>query len=303
MNRFHKTTGNLFGFKRREKRATLILALILLLIIILRFSVLSRDSKDVVVADLPESDTVFVPEANAKEQSTALFHFDPNTATRAMLLSLGISPRQASTLINYRNAGGRFISASDLFKVYGFDTSQVMRLMPYVVIEKQNISVAGSRSNMSVSDADSETVIYSGRCIIDLNACSARQLEVLPGIGTALSERIIKYRNLLGGFVNTDQLKEVYGIDSSTMNNIRELVYANPDYVKLISFDTCSFSYLARHPYVGKEAARSIIKYREFFGPPASIDVLVKQKVIDSVKARRMALYFTIAENPENKGL
>ncbi len=50
------------------------------------------------------------------------------------------------------------------------------------------------------------------RPILNLNICDSASLEALPGIGPVLSSRIIKYRNLIGGYVSVDQLKEVYGL-------------------------------------------------------------------------------------------
>src|SRR5690606_40943919 len=54
-----------------------------------------------------------------------------------------------------------------------------------------------------------------GVLALDINRCTAGELVALPGIGPVLAERIIKYRNLLGGFVDKWQLVEVYGLDSS----------------------------------------------------------------------------------------
>jgi len=296
MNSLRKNVDRLFGFKRREKRATIILALILLSVIILRFSLLSHNAGIVVITPLPEKNIEIESNYHITEHPRVmLFNFDPNTATRDTLLALGLNRQQVSTLINYRNAGARFSSASDLFRVYGFDTATVIPLMNYVTIEKQDNNSSDVRSKIVLPKNDTGLVKYSNKCIIELNSCTAVQLQGLPGIGTVLSERIIKYRDLLGGFISTDQLGEVYGVDTTVMNTITDWVYVNPENIRMISIDTCSFNELARHPYIGKEAARSIIKYRKLFGPPASFGVLAEQKVIDNAKALKIAPYCKIA--------
>jgi competence protein ComEA len=295
MSSLRKNVDRLFGFKRREKRATIILALILLSVIIIRFSLLSHNADIVVITPLSKKNIETESINHTAEYPVMLYNFDPNTASRDTLLALGLSRQQVSTLINYRNAGARFSCANDLLKVYGFDTAMVLRLKNYVVIEKHGNNSSGVRSKIVLPLSDTGLVKYSNKCIIELNACTAVQLQGLPGIGTVLSERIIKYRDLLGGFFSTDQLGEIYGIDTTVLNTIMELVYVNPENIKMISIDTCSYNELARHPYIGKEAARSIIKYRKLFGPPASLGVLTEQKVIDNAKARKMAPYCKIA--------
>ncbi|HFA50503.1 MAG TPA: helix-hairpin-helix domain-containing protein, partial [Bacteroidetes bacterium] len=57
---------------------------------------------------------------NKKAVPVELFKFDPNTATKEELIRLGILPRTANTLLNYRSKGGRFFKKEDLKKVYGF---------------------------------------------------------------------------------------------------------------------------------------------------------------------------------------
>ena len=56
----------------------------------------------------------------------------------------------------------------------------------------------------------------------DLNNADTSQLKKIYGIGDKLSMRILKYRDVLGGFVGMDQLKEVYGLDSLVINRLIE---------------------------------------------------------------------------------
>ena len=289
MNRFRKTTDYLFGYNRREKRATLTLLVFLVILFIIRFISLPRE-KPVIVVTIDEgsgrSDSVTVP----AESSTQLYAFNPNTVTREGLLKLGFTSRQASTLISYRNSGARFRKAEDLGKVYGISTEMVNKLTPYVIIEDdKNIPVYyGHSDSVRVKE---RTGTVTEACLLELNSCSREDLLKLPGIGEVLSERIIRFRDLLGGFVSTEQLDEVYGIDTSLVGILLGMVYVNTDSVKKISIDTCGYRRLARHPYIGPAAARSILKYRELIGPPSGMDILVREKVIDSLKASRMAPY------------
>jgi competence protein ComEA len=60
--------------------------------------------------------------------------------------------------------------------------------------------------------------------VISLNRSSARQLEVLPGVGPALAGRIVEWREKNGGFSAIEQLLEVSGIGVKLFENIRASV-------------------------------------------------------------------------------
>ena len=70
-----------------------------------------------------------------------------------------------------------------------------------------------------VSAADQ--VAAADAAAVNLNLGSADDLQVLPGVGPALAERIVAYREAQGPFETVDQLAEVKGIGSRSLEKIR----------------------------------------------------------------------------------
>ncbi len=127
--------------------------------------------------------------------------------------------------------------------------------------------------------------------IIELNTCDSASLEALPGIGPVLSARIIKYRNLLGGFAGADQLKEVYGLTGETFDLIRGRVSADPDLIRKININGADYRQLIRMPYFEKGEVTAILKYREVRGRIESLEVLVENGIIASTTAEKIKNY------------
>nr|MBC7246120.1 ComEA family DNA-binding protein [Chloroflexota bacterium] len=59
---------------------------------------------------------------------------------------------------------------------------------------------------------------------ININAASASELEILPGIGPALAQRIVDYRQSAGPFQHLEDIKKVKGIGDGIFAQIKELI-------------------------------------------------------------------------------
>ena len=99
--------------------------------------------------------------------------------------------------------------------------------------------------------------------ILDINEATALDLQEVYGIGPVYSKRILKFRNVRGGFVHMDQLYQVYGLDTTVVKAMKVLfsVQGIP-VIHKISVNNASVYELQRLPFFTKELAEKIVSER-----------------------------------------
>lgn len=104
---------------------------------------------------------------------------------------------------------------------------------------------------------------YPAGTHVELNTADTTSLKKVPGIGSTFSRRIVKYRELLGGFYTVDQLRDVYGIDEDRFLALRPWFYTDSTYIQKLEVNRLPASSLRKHPYINYEQARTLEQLRK----------------------------------------
>ncbi len=225
-----------------------------------------------------------------KAQKQELFHFDPNNAPAKDLLMLGFTQNLATRITRYREKGGKFKTKSDLLKIYGVDSTFYQRLYPFISLpEREAVSAKKTRKY--------ERKVLTGKKSpekFDLNSADTSQLKKIYGIGDKLSMRILKYRDVLGGFIDMDQIREVYGLDSLVINRLIEnSTIQNEFQPKKININTASEKQLSTHPYLSK-VAKAIVSYRFQHGDFKAVEDIRNVSSLNEKSVQRIIPYLKV---------
>ena len=198
------------------------------------------------------------------------FRFNPNTVSVEDLQRLGFSRRQAESIDNYRKKGGVFRRREDFAKSYVVSDSVYERLAPYISIPK-----------------------------LDINKADSAAFTTLPGIGKYFAAKMVEYRTRLGGYSFPEQLMDIYRFDREKYDGLKDLIICSKP--SPFPIWTAPEAELAAHPYIGRDAARSIILYRENTPPEErSVEGIIKAGIIAEENAGkfRRCVFATSGTSP-----
>lgn len=132
------------------------------------------------------------------------------------------------------------------------------------------------------------------RFVVEINGADTTDLKELKGIGSTYARRIVKYRELLGGYRSCEQLKEVYGMTDSLYALIAPHLKVDVSEVRKIDLNAVTLDQLKRHPYLDYYQAKAIVRYREQQGAYTTTEDLLNITIIDQDTYNRIKEYITI---------
>lgn len=228
------------------------------------------------------------PTNNNIDAKAQHFHFDPNNLSESDWKRLGLTSKQVRTIKNYESKGGKFYKKEDLKKIYGISQKLYVSLEPYIVItEKRNSELVKSVNTETKKSFKKEDIV------VELNSADSLQLIQLKGIGAFYAKQIIKYRNLLGGFVSKQQLLEVWKLDQEKFDLIKEYVTVDASKIKKININTCTAKEL-KHPYLNWNQVNAIINYRNKHGRYKTVEEIKNTDLVDEETLKKMIPYLIL---------
>ncbi len=198
------------------------------------------------------------PDKSAAIDRIKPFPFDPNVLDEKGWVKLGFTPRQAASIIKYRDKGAKFRVKKDLKKLFMVDEDIYGLLEPYILLEDK----LGETTFKSAGDAKITTKREFSPDRTEINGADSSALVRVRGIGPTFAKRIIRYREKLGGFSDIGQLQDVYGIDSARFIQIEQHLTIDQKLIKKINVNTASLDELRSHPYIDYYIAKAIVDKR-----------------------------------------
>jgi DNA uptake protein ComE-like DNA-binding protein len=234
---------------------------------------------------------------NDEAPAGVLFPFDPNTLDAEGWKKLGLRDRTVQTILHYREKGGHFYKPDDVQKIWGLPNGFYSRVKGYIQIAAVKKDY-GTSANPSTSPGGvffktpyerSERRLAA----VDVNTADTSALIALPGIGSKLAQRILNFRDKLGGFYSADQIGETYGLPDSTFQKLKPYLQVHGG-LKKLNLNTATKDDLKAHPYIRWNLANAIVEYRTQHGPFKKLDDLKNIMLIDDATYNKIAPYLDL---------
>jgi competence ComEA-like helix-hairpin-helix protein len=193
------------------------------------------------------------------------FVFNPDTMEFVHWKKMGFTEKEAQQIVNYQAKGGKFYQKSDFKKLYCVSEEDYRLLEAYIEIS------LGRKTGKK--EETTTTVSYTKQ---NINTINNIQIQKISSIEQKIAQRIVNYREKLGGFVHINQLKEVYGMDSNCFLRLKDYFYTDGTNIKKLNINELGIKELSQHPYIDYYIAKSIVTYRQQHGKYNSVEDVKK---------------------------
>lgn len=280
-----------FTFTRHERNGLFVLSFVLLIlqsVLLYRYFIhpdlqprpLSYAEK-AAVKSLLKPGPAFHKEHPGQESNGIRAAIDPNRLTETEWIKLGLSPKQATVVINWKAKGGVYRSKKDV---------ESMKFIPPAVYRKLESWLVFSEPE-KIREKHPDKI--QPRQLTDLNAADTTELCGLPLIGPGRARTIWKFRERLGGYYSLEQLKEIRSIPDSVYAVIVPRLEIRKPVFRKIDINTVSDTLY--HPYFSKNLLRMMVAYRIQNGAFRNLEDLRKLPLVDEDLWRKIAPYITLS--------
>jgi DNA uptake protein ComE-like DNA-binding protein len=279
-----------FHYSKSQRIGIIILFLIIFIFQVTYFFVdfnkneNDNDGKSEWLANQTIIDSLKLQKSNYKP---TIYPFNPNFITDYKGYKLGMSVAEIDRLTAFRKLNKYVNSAQEFQGVTKVSDSLLQTMSPYFKFPDWVKNKKSNFKSFSKYDSAKKEAIV----ILDINQASKEDLKKVYGIGDGLSERILKQKELLGGFVSMDQMGDIWGLSPEVIEKLNNSfkVFVIPN-VKKININTASVKELSQFHNFRYFLAKEIVTYRSMNGD-IKIEDLTKIKGFPIDKIKIIALY------------
>ena len=223
-------------------------------------------------------------------KGSKLYPFNPNFISDYKGYKLGMTVVEIDRLLSFRKQNKFVNSAEEFQKITQVSDSLLGVIAPYFKfpdwVKQKTKWKTFPNSNYSTF-AKKEKLI-----VIDINIATSEELVKVYGVGEVIAQRILSYKESLGGFVAMEQLNEVWGLSPEVLANLnKQFKVKSMTGIKKVDVNNASIKELAQFPYFKYTVAKQIVIYRSMNGTINSVDDLIKIKNFPVDKAKIIGLY------------
>ena len=238
-----------------------------------------------------------------RRDTTAMRHFDPNTATFDELLELGLSKHEAVSLLKYRAAGKVFRIPEDLALCYGISDSLYRQLAPWVRIGRKYAIAPEEYRTGRILPEPLEPRPFR------IDTVSVRYLRAIGALSKRQAEAFIRWRDL-SGIYDMEELRDCYVVSDSVAAALEPYVIfpeRKPHPIEEpVELNTADSAALRSISGIGPKTVGAILTYRERLGgflraeqlaevpgvTERNYEKILKQIYCDSCKIQKIDINF-----------
>lgn len=276
------------GFSKKERKGLLVFFVLVLLFQIVYFYISFKEN---FTEENPEksewlSNQTWIDSLKTIEKPIYQIRpFNPNFITDFKGFQLGMSVEEINRLLDFRKTEKFVNSAKEFQQVTGISDSLLSQISPYFKFPEWVTNP--KKSSYRKFEQQPENIV-----IKDINIATQEDLIKVRGIGEKLSERILKYKSLLGAFVSMEQLREVYGLSDQVIVELNKyFIVLDTSEAKKIKINELSIKELGSFPYFKYPVSKNIVSYRSMSGEIKDKDELSKIPDFPIEKIEIIALY------------
>jgi DNA uptake protein ComE-like DNA-binding protein len=225
----------------------------------------------------------------AKNAKPKIYPFNPNFITDFKGYKLGMSVTEIDRLLAFRKQNLYVNSAEEFQQITKVSDSLLAEIAPYFkfpdwVKNRKDFH----KANFPYASAEKKKPVI----IKDINQATQQDLMDVYGIGPALSERILKEKEKLGGFVSMEQMDFIWGLSPEVIDKLKLSfkIVALPA-IKKVLINTAAIKELSKVPYLNYYSAKAIVTFRSMNGEIRNTEDLAKIKDFPVEKLKIIALY------------